>query len=107
MAAPTVERCEGIKRNRREHSAHPKHRRRPQPAAAPAPVGTLHPVGTELVAHHEYARVLTEETGDTYTLATGIGGTPAITSGRTGRIWTLDWEALIDLAVQAGIDKEG
>ncbi len=106
MAAPTLERCEGIKRNRREHSAHPKHRR-PQPAAAPAPVGTLHPVGTELVAHHEYARVLTEETGDTYTLATGIGGTPAITSGRTGRIWTLDWEALIDLAVQAGIDGEG
>lgn len=71
MAAPTLERCEGIKRNLREHSAHSKHRRRPQPAAAPAPVGTLHPVGTELVAHHEYARVLTEETGDTYTLATG------------------------------------
>ena len=27
--------------------------------------------------------------------------------GRTGRIWTLDWEALIDLAIQAGIDGEG
>ncbi len=106
MAAPTLERCEGIKRNRREHSAHPKHRR-PQSAVAPVPVGTLHPAGAALLAHHEFARVRTEKTGITYTLAMAMGGTPAITSGRTGRTWTLDWEALIDLAVQAGIDGEG
>ena len=40
-----------------------------------------------------------------YEMSTNMGdGSPIIQSSQTGRSFTLNWEALIDMAVEAGID---
>jgi len=105
MAVPTISRCQAQKHNRREHSAHPKHRAQHR-APSRGPFGQLLPEGAGLVVYRELAKARMEGSNDEYTLANGMGGSPVITSSRTGRVWTIDWEALIDLAVIDGIDKE-
>lgn len=104
MSAPTIKRCEGIKRNCMAHSAHRKH-----PANKPvsaAPTGRIFPAGTKLMISREFAKALSEDTGNEYLLATGMCGKPQITSIRTGKVWAINWDDLIDMAVTAGIDEE-
>ena len=47
-------------------------------------------------------------TGLPYELAFNLGGTcPIIKSLRTGKYFTINWTDIINMAVAAGIDKEG
>lgn len=100
MAAPSLKRCNGLKRNRREHSEHPKHR------ADPDTIGKIHPRGT-IFLRRSYGKASDPRTDRDYDLDGSTGGLPMITSGRTGKIWSISWDELIDLAVAAGIDREG
>lgn len=46
-----------------------------------------------------------EETGTEYELTTNIGGgSPIIRNKKTGRAWSIGWQELIDMAVEAGIN---
>ncbi|PAT41186.1 hypothetical protein CK623_02795 [Vandammella animalimorsus] len=42
--------------------------------------------------------------GVTYELNTGINGAPLIRSGKTGKWFSVSWEELLRLAIDAGID---
>lgn len=39
-----------------------------------------------------------------YELSTGMASCPMIVSPVTGKTWTINWEELIALAVEAGVD---
>ncbi|MBH1632494.1 hypothetical protein I5U01_16445 [Stenotrophomonas maltophilia] len=97
MAVPTLKRCHGQVRNRKSHSAHPK-RHRPVGMVASKPpfledsaVATLH--------------ILDQQTGGEY----GIDLLPSygiqVTSSSTSKRWYLDADAIVDLAIAAGIDR--
>lgn len=66
-------------------------------------IGKIHPKGTMLLRNSAG-----EATGGKvkYELCYSMAGTPIITSGKTGKIWTINWELLLQLAVNAGIDEE-
>ncbi|WP_340569905.1 hypothetical protein [Stenotrophomonas sp. G106K1] len=95
MAAPSRKRCAGQARNRKAHSANPKHRRK---------VGTIACVQTDGAARSA-GKVMDPATGAEYSVDIGIDGGVQITSGATGRRWTAAWDELIDLAIAAGIDR--
>lgn len=100
MAAPSLERCKGIARNRREHSARPKHR--PHLGT----VGTLRPNGPPRIAVY-IGRVCHSKSGRMYEVSLDDDRQPVVTSCTTWSDWTISWDELIDLAVAAGIDREG
>jgi hypothetical protein len=41
-----------------------------------------------------------------YELTAAMTGEPIVRSSLTGKFFTLSWENIIDLAIEAGIDKE-
>jgi len=40
-----------------------------------------------------------------YEMSTAIAGMPIVESKQTGKWFTLSWQAIIDMAVKAGIDE--
>ena len=68
-----------------------------------APAGKIHPPRTLLLRQH----VGTATAGRlcNYEMATALNGTPIIKSLQTGKWYTLPWESIINLAVEAGIDQ--
>ncbi|MGH3799310.1 MAG: hypothetical protein ACRDTD_04085 [Pseudonocardiaceae bacterium] len=98
MAVPSLKRCKALKRNRQEHSALSK--RHPQQV----PTGQIYPAETDFVRVN-HGKSKDPRTGLVYDLDRTPGGLPMITSGRTGKIWNISWDDLVDLAVAAGIDK--
>jgi hypothetical protein len=66
-------------------------------------VGTLHPRGTM------FLRIFVgtaKEGREEYEMSLAAGGeSPLITSKRTGKIFSLSWEQMLELARRAGIDE--
>ena len=44
-----------------------------------------------------------EAEGDKFNLLINLDGTPMIGHPRTGQHWTIDWESLVKMAVEAGL----
>ena len=69
--------------------------------------GRIHCANTELnTVHVEDVFQLTN--GNRYTLMIGAESkAPIIRSGNTGKIWAINWEQLIQMARDAGVDADG
>ncbi len=97
MAVPTLKRCRGQVRNRKSHSAHPKHRRFVGVVACKplflddAAVATLYML--DPVTNCEYG----------IDLVSGYG--IQVTTSSTSNRWYLDADGIVDLAIAAGIDR--
>lgn len=67
------------------------------------PIGAIHPSGSMFFRHH----IGTASKGKlTYVLSNGAtNGEPLVRSELTGKYFTLTWDDIIQLAVQAGIDE--
>lgn len=103
MAVPSLKRCQGIKRKRREFSARPKHQQK-----LPA-IGTLHPCDTDFSLLYVVDAYL-DGGGGGMRYGLNVSSTdsiPAVVSCTTGKTWTVGWDELIALAIAAGIDREG
>lgn len=76
------------------------------PTETVAPPGRIHCANTELnTVHVEDVFHLTN--GDRYTLMIGAESkAPIIRSGNTGKIWAINWEQLIQMARDAGVDAD-
>lgn len=67
-------------------------------------VGKIYPKGT-LFLSIEAGSAGNEERS--YQLLTsGSSGVPMIESKQTGKVWSLSWKELLELAIAAGIDSE-
>ncbi|HHA2467512.1 TPA: hypothetical protein ACOENV_001229 [Stenotrophomonas maltophilia] len=102
MAAPSIRHCQGAARNRAEHSANSKRRRRIPPATFGCLIGNE--VGEPTIS---VGGIATFDGALQYSLAVTTGGDPVVTSEKTGRRWMISWPNLVRLAVADGIDQEG
>lgn len=68
--------------------------------------GRIHCANTELNAVH-VEDVFQLTNGNRYTLMIGAESkAPIIRSGNTGKIWAINWEQLIQMARDAGVDAD-
>jgi hypothetical protein len=68
------------------------------------PIGTLHPKGTEFVR----IRVGSMSTdGLLFELSTPSPGLPLVLCFKTKRYFSLNWEQICELAIEAGLGKDG
>ena len=68
--------------------------------------GTVHPPDTMFLREH-VGEARDSEGTEKYLMAVSLGDkTPILTSKTTGKIFTVTWHQIMDLAVRAGIDHE-
>lgn len=65
-------------------------------------VGKVYPAG----AMFSYAFSASGHSAPQYVLSTSIQNTPEIKSVKTGKLWTIGWNELLELAIAAGVDEE-
>lgn len=52
-------------------------------------------------------KAINPKTGVEYELAVNVGGSlPIVRSGKTKKWFTVTWQAMVDAAIEAGIDEE-
>lgn len=65
-------------------------------------VGKVHPAKTMFLRVNAGTA---KSDGVTYELTTSLAGSPIVNSSKTGKYFTLSWEDICNLAIEAGIDK--
>ena len=75
----------------------------PLSVEGPPMVGILKGKGTLIMRQH--VGEATDDEGREYELTLTMGMEPIVRSEQTGKYYILDWDDIISLAIEAGIDK--
>lgn len=74
-------------------------------AAAPQPVGQIDAPGSFFM--REARGDAKAADGTVYELNTHLSGAPLVRSSKTGKFFSLSWQDVLRLAIEAGIDRDG
>lgn len=68
------------------------------------PIGTIHPKQTMVLRVH-IGTMKTDEFD--FTLSTAMAGMPLVYCNKTDRYFSLSWQEICELAIEAGLGKDG